>query len=95
MPRTPKDFGKGIDDDDSNDDLVSRAIWLRTAAGHHTKLANRLINLARTMKPKVNDIAAEIDRQLVNGKTVKAYLELAGKCSKKKPSPMNKRTLSK
>ena len=63
---------KGIAEDDSNADVVSRASWLRTAAGHHTKLANRLINLARTMKPKTNDVAAEIDRQLVNGRTVKA-----------------------
>ena len=75
---------KGIDEGDSNEDLASRATWLRTAANCHTNLANRLINLARTMKPKVSDVAAEIDIQLVNGRTVKAYFELAGKCSKKK-----------
>ena len=74
---------KGIEDDESNADLVSRASWLRAAAGHHTKLANRLINLARMMKPKGNDLAAEIDRQLVNGRTIKAYVDLAGRCSKK------------
>ena len=32
----------------------------------------------------MSDVAAEIDRQLVNGRTVKAYIELAGKCSKNK-----------
>ena len=37
---------KGIDGGDSNEDLASRATWLRTAANCHTKLANRLINLA-------------------------------------------------
>ena len=75
---------KGIEEDESNSDLVSRANWLRTAAGHHTKLANRLINLARTMKHKKDDDAAENDRQIVNGRTVNAYKELAGKCSRKK-----------
>ena len=35
------------------------------------------------MKPSSN-VAAEIDRQNVTGKTMKAYLELATKCSKKK-----------
>ena len=36
------------------------------------------------MKPKAGNIPPEIDRQIVSGKTVKAYFELAGKCSKKK-----------
>ena len=35
------------------------------------------------MKPKTSDAAKEIDRQLVNGRTVKAYKELAGRYSKK------------
>ena len=82
---------KGIEGEESNADLVSRASWLRAAAGHHTKLANRLINLARTMKPKVNDLAAEMDRQLVNKRTIKAYDELSARCSNRKPYPMNRK----
>ena len=51
---------KGIEEEDSNADLVSRASWLRTAAGHHTKLANKLINLARIMKTRTSDAAKVI-----------------------------------
>ena len=73
---------KDIEDDDTNDDLASRATWLRAAASCHTKLGNRLINLARTMQPS-NNVATEMDRQLVTGKTHRAYVDLATKCSKK------------
>ena len=73
---------KGIGDDDTNDDLASRATWLRAAANCHTKLGNRFINLARTMKPS-NNVATDMDRQLVTGKTLRAYVDLATKCSKK------------
>ena len=81
--RKNKRLLKGMEEDDSNADLISRASWLRTAAGHHTKLANRLISVARTMKPNTSDAAKEIDRHLVNGRTVMAYKKIAGRCSKK------------
>ena len=60
---------------------MSRATWLRMAANCHIKLGNRLLNLARTMKPS-NNAAAEIVRQFATGKTLAAYKELATKCSK-------------
>ena len=65
---------------------------MRTAAGHHTQFANRLISVTRTMKPKVSDAAKEIDRQLVNGRTVMAYKELAGNAARGRSSPNNRRT---
>ena len=74
---------KGIEESDGNEELASRATWLRTAANCHTKLANRLINLARTMKPSSN-ATVDADRQNVTGKTMKAYVDLATKCSTKK-----------
>ena len=43
---------KGMEEDEENADMVSRATWLRAAAGHHTRLANKLINVARYMKTK-------------------------------------------
>jgi hypothetical protein len=48
---------QGTEEDEANAELVSRATWLRTAANCHTKLGNRIINLARTMKP-CSDAAA-------------------------------------
>ena len=35
------------------------------------------------MKPNTGDAVKEVDRQPVNGRTLKAYTELAGKCSNK------------
>ena len=67
---------------------------MRTTANCHTKLANRLINLARTMKPSSN-VATENDRQIVTGKTMKPYLDLATKCSKKKTLTDEQKRISK
>ena len=39
--RKTKRLLRGIEDDDENADLVTRAKWLRAAAGHHTRLANK------------------------------------------------------
>ena len=72
----------GIEDEADDGDLATRATWLRNAANSHVKLGNRLLNLARTMKPSNNEVA-EKDRQYVTGKTLAAYKELAAKCSKK------------
>ena len=43
---------QGIEDDDENAEMVSRAKWLRVAAGNHTSLGNKLVNIARRMKTK-------------------------------------------
>ena len=84
---------QGIEDDEANADLVSRATWLRTAANCHTKLGNRIINLARTMKP-CNNAAAEMDRQKVTGNTAKAYVDLATKsCTKANLTEDQKKTI--
>ena len=73
---------QGIEEDEANADLVSRAIWFRTAASCHTKLVNRIINLARTMKP-CNNAAAEMDRQKVTGNTAKAMWTLPSEAAPK------------
>ena len=41
---------RDLEDEDENADLLTRAKWLRAAAGHHTRLANKPITLARYMK---------------------------------------------
>ena len=48
---------KNIEAEDSNADLATRTGWLRIAAGHHMKLANKLINVARPMKTKAGSEA--------------------------------------
>ena len=68
--------------DDSNADLATRAGWLRTAAGHHTKLANRLINVARTMKTRASSKAKAEEKLRTNEVTMRAYKELAERGSK-------------
>ena len=84
---------QGIEDDEANADLVSRATWLRTAANCRTKLGNRIINLARTMKP-CNNAAAEMDRQKVTGNTANAYVDLATKsCTKANLTEDQKKTI--
>ena len=74
---------KGIEEEDMNADLVTRANWLRTAAGHHTGLANKLINVARSMKTKTSDALKASEKQTVNARTIEAYKELAVRFSKK------------
>ena len=43
---------RGIADEDEDADLLTRAKWLRAAAGHHTRMANELIMVARYMKTR-------------------------------------------
>ena len=68
---------KSIETDEGNEDLATRARWLRTAAGHHTKLANRIINVARTMKAKADSETKAEEKLRTNEVTVKAYKEVA------------------
>lgn len=80
-----------IEKDDGNADTVTRAKWLRTAAGHHTRLANKLINVVRYMKTKTGDAqrAAGIQRRSI--KTIAAYTELTGNLSKQEKLTHNQK----
>ena len=62
--------------------MVTRAKWLRAAAGHHTRLANKLINGVRYTKPKTGDAQRAAEIKGLSIKTTAAYKELAGKISK-------------
>ena len=74
---------KGMEDNDENADLVNRATWLSAAAGRHTRLANKLINVARCMKTKASNDQKASGHQMLNLITIKAYKDLAAKLSKK------------
>ena len=74
---------RSIEAEEENADLATRAGWLRSVAGHHTKLANRLINVARTMKAKAGSESKAEAKSRTNEATVKAYKELAEKGSKR------------
>ena len=74
---------KGMEEDEENADIVSRATWFRAAAGCRTKLANKLINVARYMKTKTGDEQKAIEIQTLSIKTFAAYKELVAKLSKK------------
>ena len=71
-----------MEEEEENADMVCRAKWLRAAAGHHTKLANKLINVARSMKTKTGDEQRTAEIKTLSIKTIAAYKELAAKLSK-------------
>ena len=73
---------KGIEEDEENADMVSRAKWLRAAAGHHAKLANKLINVVRYMETQTGDEQRAAEIKMLSIKTIAMYKELAGKLSK-------------
>ena len=66
-----------------NADLVTRANWLRTAAVHHIGLANKLINVARSMETSTSDALKASEKQFANVRKIEAYKELAVRFSKK------------
>ena len=72
---------KGMEDEDA--DLVTKATWLGTAAGRHTRFANKLINVARRMKTKASNDQKASGNQTLIINTIEAYKELAAKLSKK------------
>ena len=61
---------------------MTRAKWLRATAGHLTRLANKLINVARYMKTKTGDAQRAAEIKVLSIKTIATYKELAGKLSK-------------
>lgn len=70
---------------------MTRAKWLRAAAGHHTRLANILINVARYMESKTGDAQRAVEIKRLCLKTVAAYKELAGKLSKQENLTQSKK----
>lgn len=86
---------KIIDAEEENADLATRAGWLRTVAGHHTKLANRLINVARAMKAKVGSEPKAEAKLRTNEATLKAHKELAERGSKHENLTDNQKTIIK
>ena len=77
-----------MEDDDENADLVTRATWLRAVAGHHTGLANKLINVARRMKTKASNDQKASGNKTLNMKTFKAYKDFCMRYKKKKEAGM-------
>ena len=82
--RTTKRLLRDIADEADDGDLLTRAKWLRTAAGHHTSMGNKLIAIARYMKSKTGDAQRIAETRLLSYKTAIAYKELAAKLSKRK-----------
>ena len=74
---------RDIYDEYEDADLLTRAKWLRAAAGHHTRMANKLIMVARYMKNKAADTQRTAEMRLLSYKTAVAHKELAGKLSNK------------
>ena len=70
---------QGMETQEENADLVTRVKWLRETVGHHTKLGNKLINVARRLianaRDKIKGSTEEADA--TNRNTIQAYLDLA------------------
>ena len=64
-------------------DLITRAKWLRVAAGHHTTMVNKLIMVARYMKNNTADAQRIAGIRLLTYKFAIAFKELAGRLSKR------------
>ena len=75
---------RDIADEAGDGDLLTRAKWLRTAAGHHTSMGNKLIAIARYMKSNTGDAQIIAETRLLSYNTAIAYKELAAKLSKRK-----------
>ena len=78
-----KRFLRDIADEEDDADLLTRAKWLRVAAGHYTTMANKLIMVARYMKNKTADAQRIAEIRLITYKTAIAYKGLAGRLSKR------------
>ena len=74
---------RDIADEDEDADLLTRVKWLRVAAGHHTKMANKLIMVARYMTNKPADAQRTAEMRLLSYKIAVVYQELAGRRSKR------------
>ena len=74
-----KNMLQGMEAQEENADLVTRVKWLRETAGHHTKLGNKLINVARRLIAKARDKSKGSTEEVddTNRNTIQAYLDLA------------------
>ena len=74
-----KNLLQGMEAQEENAELVTRAKWLREMAGHHTKLGDKLINVARRILAKARDKSKDKPEEvdILNRNTMQAYLELA------------------
>ena len=82
-----KNILQGIDERDGNDELATRADWLRKTAGEHAAMGNKLINIARRMKANANQQvhpANVVKNKEYDQKSREAYEEKATNTSKKK-----------
>ena len=81
-----RDSLEGIEADDGNLEQVSKAKWLRQVAAAHTKMGNKLTNVARRMKTKHKGQGGELtkdeNKDLIQ-RTFKAYCQMASKQSAK------------
>ena len=85
---------RDIADEEDDAGLLTRAKWLRVAAGHHTKMANELIMVARYMKNKTADAQRIAEMRLLTYRTAVAYKELAGRLSKREKLTLIKKNRS-
>ena len=85
--QTSRNVLNGIEEDEENAEAATRAEWLRKAAGEHTRMGNKLINVARRIKTmarnKDNTEKNEADAKL-NAITCEAYNNLAEEVGKSK-----------
>ena len=81
-----RDSLEGIEADDGNLEQVSKAKWWRQVAAAHTKMGNKLTNVARRMKTKHKGQGGELtkdkNKDLIQ-RTFKAYCQMATKQSSK------------
>ena len=77
-----KDCLEGIEAEDENAELVSKAKWTRHIADVHTALGNKLINVARRIKANGRLHGSNVkkdENKMLIGKTIQAYQDLAAK----------------
>ena len=73
--------------EENNTGKVDRLTWLRTAAGDHTALGNKLVNVARRMKADARNKEAHEQVRLNHSliaTAMEAYSELADNISGRK-----------
>lgn len=87
---------RDIADEDEDADLITRAKWLRAAAGHHTRMANKLIMVVRYMENKTGDAQRAAEMRLLSYKTCRRVqrntgkTEQQGKLSQTQKDPIEK-----
>ena len=60
--KTAKRLRRDIASEGEDADLLTRAKWLRAVAGHHTRMANKLIMVVRYMKKTRREMLNELPK---------------------------------